>query len=314
MKFAILCLLFIANLEAQMMHRESPFQEVWKEENLTPFNELMLTWNAARPESGKFHFYISVKTEEWSPWLLYATWGSEGQSSYQSSGPVKVYQDAVEVAEGKKATSFQVKIEAEGSASLNGIHGLHVYTNGDKVQEWTNTHYQTSVFLEVAGLSQMTVAHPRHMDLCSPVSTTAATRFLSHDSSIDPAVFAQKAWDSGFDIYGNWVFNVAESYTYLGKEWSCWVERLNGFDPIYERLSQGTPVIVSVRGPLAGSASPYAKGHLMAVIGYDPQQQKVKCMDPAFPKDSETLVSYDFTDFMEAWGRRGNVAYVFRNN
>lgn len=309
MRAVIFCLLFLANLEAHMMH--FPFQELWKEENLPPFDELMLTWNAKRPQNGKFHFYVRVKTEEWSPWLLYATWGSGGQSSYQTTGPVKVYQDALEVTEGKKATAFQIKAIAEEGASLEDIHGLHVYTNGDKVQEWQVTSYPDPISLEVAGLSQMTVEHPRFMDLCSPVSTTAATRYLSQERVIDPAVFAQNAWDSGFDIYGNWVFNMAESYTHLGAKWSCWVERLNGFDPIYQHLSQGMPVIVSVRGPLAGSALPYAKGHLMAVIGYDPVEKRVKCMDPAFPKDSETLVYYDFTDFMQAWSRRGNIAYVF---
>jgi hypothetical protein len=66
-----------------------------------------------------------------------------------------------------------------------------------------------------------------------------------------------------------------------------------------------------VRGPLPGSAKPYANGHLMAVIGYDPSQQTVICMDPAFPADSETHVVYHLSDFLQAWSRRGNVAYVF---
>lgn len=157
----------------------------------------------------------------------------------------------------------------------------------------------------------MTLEHERFKDLCSPVSTTAVTRFLAQDPTINPIHFAQTAWDSGFDIFGNWVFNVADSYTYLGPKWACWVERLNGFDPVYARLSQGMPVIVSVRGPLQGSALPYAKGHLMAVIGYDPLEQKVRCMDPGFPQDSQTLVSYDFNEFMQAWSRRGNIAYVY---
>lgn len=312
MKLVIFCLLVMASLEAKMMHTESA-QNIWKEENITPFDELMLTWNAARPKAGKFHFYVSVKTEEWSPWLIYATWGSDGQSSYQSQGPIKVYQDAVEVGEGKKGTAFQIKVEAEG-AFLSDIHGLHVYTNGDKASDGSQGVYLHPITLEVAGLSQMTLEHERHKDLCSPVSTTAVTRYLSQDPNIDPILFAQNAWDSGFDIFGNWVFNVAESYTHLGQKWSCWVERLNGFDSIYSRLSQGTPVIVSVRGPLPGSALPYAKGHLMAVIGYDPIEQKVKCMDPGFPKDSETLVSYDFNDFIQAWNRRGNISYIFKKN
>lgn len=275
----------------------------------------MISWNAIRPINGKFLFYVSVKTNEWSPWLLYASWGSDGQSSFLSTtqeSPVRVYQDALEVMEGEKATAFQIRIIAEDGAPLNSIHGLHVYTNGDKAQELQKlVSCLTPIYLQVPGLSQMTVDHIRHTDLCSPTSTTAVTRYLSNDYTIDPVGFAQEVWDSGFDIFGNWVFNVAQASTHLGYEWSCWVERLNGFDNIYQYLVQGNPVIVSVRGPLTGSAQPYAKGHLLAVIGYDPLQEKVICMDPAFPEDDQTHVFYDLSDFLQAWSRRGNIAYVF---
>lgn len=304
----------ISSLQAYMSHQKSIKQE-WREENLPPFDELMLSWNAARPTQGKLLFYVSVKTEEWSPWLLYSTWGSDGQSSFEHTpqdASVKVFQDAVETLNGKKATAFQVKIATEGSAQLDSVYSLHVYTNSDRAKEIQkfNTEVQP-ISLKVPGLSQMTIDHVRHKDLCSPASTTAVTRYLSNNEAIDPADFAQKAWDSGFDIYGNWVFNLAQAAVLLGPQWSCWVERSSGFTPIYQSLEQGSPVIVSVRGPLPGSALPYAKGHLLAIIGFDPLNQKVLCMDPAFPTDSETHVAYDFSDFMEAWTRRGNVAYIF---
>lgn len=319
MKPLIFCLfmllLDIAPVKAHMTHQHAPIEQEWKEENVTPFDELILSWDALRPIKGKFLFYVSVKINEWSPWLLYASWGSDGQSSFLSTAdncPVKVYQDALEVMEGKKATAFQIKIATEGGASLNTVHGLHVYTNRDKgLAPQKLLSSLSSIYLKVPGLSQMTLDHIRHTDLCSPTSTTAVTRYLSNDHAIDPLDFAQKVWDSGFDIYGNWVFNAANASANLGCQWSCWVERLNGFDTIYHRLAQGTPVVVSVRGPLPGSALPYAKGHLLAVIGYDPSNQKVICMDPAFPTDSETHVAYDLSDFVQAWSRRGNIAYIF---
>jgi hypothetical protein len=248
--------------------------------------------------------------------LLYASWGTNGQSSFLTTteeAPVRCYQDAVEIMEGKKANAFQVKILTEGDATLRSIYGLHVYTNSDRSKEVQKTNFSLdSIYLEVSGLSQMTLNHVRHTDLCSPTSTTAVTRYLSNDYTIDPLSFAQQSWDSGFDIFGNWVFNVVQASTHLGKTWDCWVERLHGFNDIHSHISQGTPVIVSVRGPLPGSAQPYAKGHLLAVIGYDSSNQKVICMDPAFSTDSETHVSYDLSDFIQAWNRRGNIAYVFK--
>jgi hypothetical protein len=74
---------------------------------------------------------------------------------------------------------------------------------------------------------------------------------------------------------------------------------------------QNTPVIASVRGPLPGSALPYAKGHLLVVTGFDAETQNVLCMDPAFPSDAATQTAYPIADFVAAWNRRGNIAYIF---
>lgn len=292
---------------------QAVIESIWKE--LPLFDELMLTWNATRPVEGKYLFYIKVKTVQWSPWLLYATWGSETQASCHSQAseaPVRVYQDVLEVKEGMKATGFQIQITAEGRAPLEQIRGLYVYTNSDKAEAPPQSLSDPSaICLPLKGLSQMTLNHIRQRDLCSPTSTTAVVRYLSNKPEIDPIHFAKKAWDGSFDIFGNWVLNVSQAADELGPSWHCWVERLSGFDDIYRRLLLGTPVIISVRGPLPGSAEPYAKGHLMVVIGYEPQEEKVICMDPAFPSDEKTIVRYALSDLLQAWNRRGRVAYIF---
>jgi hypothetical protein len=292
-----------------MMYRSSVASE-WKIEGIPPFDELMITWNGARPAEGKFHFSVSVLLDKWSPWLLYATWGSDGQTgchSKSTDAPIRVYQDALEVLEGQKATGFQIKVVPEGV-----IRGLHVYTNSDKTQEPQQTiPYSEPVILPVKGISQITLKHARPRDLCSPASTTAVVRYLSNNEQLNPVYFADHSWDGHFDIFGNWVFNVAQAAAVLGPKWDCWVERLSGFDDIYRRLHQGTPVVVSIRGPILGGAEPYPRGHLIAVIGYDPKEQKAICMDPAFPADEKTIVRYDLSELLQAWNRRGRVAYVF---
>lgn len=309
MKWIVFLFFFSWNaLEGSMLHRNL-IEEEWEEENLLPFDELMLSWNAKRPCKGRLLFYVSVKHDEWSPWLLYASWGSHGQSSFKDQKPpVQIYQDAVEIKE-KKATGFKIRVVAEEGASLKSIW-LHVYTNGDKIPLLGKSFLGSTISLSVPRISQMKVNHKRYADLCSPTSITAAVRYLANDPSIEVIEVAEKVWDSGFDLFGNWVFNVAQGSTYLN-EWHCWVERLNGFDAIYKCLLEKIPVVVSVRGPLPGSALPYARGHLLVVRGFDRENQKVLCMDPAFSQDSETYVSYDLLDFIEAWNRRGNVAYIF---
>jgi hypothetical protein len=311
----IIFFLGIMNLDAFMFHRETVVEE-WIEENIAPFDELMISWNSLRPCSGKYLFYVSVKTDEWSEWLLYADWGSEGQSSFQTSvldGSVRVYQDALEVLHGKKATGFQIKVASVGSALLKDIRAVHVYTNSDRTQDSKFVIDRSPIHLSVKGLSQMVLNHPRCKDLCSPTSTTAVVRYLLNQD-LDPVQFAQNSWDRGFNIYGNWVFNVAQASSILGSSWNCWVERLSGFHAIHHYLDQGMPVIVSVRGPLKKSAQPYSSGHLIVVIGCDEDKNQVYCMDPAFASDSQTYVCYDLTDFIQAWNRKGRIAYVFTND
>ena len=315
--FAFMLAISMPKMDAAMMHRRT-IESEWTEDNLPPFDELMLSWNADRPSRGKYLFYVRALINEWSPWLLYASWGSDGQTSFintAENSPVRVYQDALEILENQKATGFQIRIDSEGDAALSQIHGLHVYINSDKTQEPQQAEFDSQpIYLSVKGLSQITLNHIRNTALCSPTSTTAVVRYLSNSDAIDPIQFAQNVWDGGFDLFGNWVFNVAQAAAELGPTWNCWVERLSGLNDIYQRLLQGLPIIVSVRGPLPGSAQPYAKGHLIAVIGCDPNQQKVICMDPAFPTDLQTHVFYDQSDFLQAWSRRGRVAYIFSQN
>ena len=157
----------------------------------------------------------------------------------------------------------------------------------------------------------MSLEHPRNYDLCSATSAAAVVKYLKQDQNIDAREVAQGALDSGFDIYGNWIFCTAQSATMLGSEWSSWVGRLSNFDEVIDRLQEGFPVVMSIRGPLEGSYLPYAKGHLLAVIGYDSASQSVLCMDPAFPQNVQDPISYKLEDFLKASKRRGYVAYFF---
>ena len=72
--------------------------------------------------------------------------------------------------------------------------------------------------------------------------------------------------------------------------------------------------MISVRGPLPGSALPYKSGHLLVVIGFDAEEKEVICMDPAFNTNAETRVRYKLYDLLQAWKRRKNVAYTFSSS
>lgn len=320
--FSLLSLFFSLNLCAKTYHEKlsnrcslCSFYYIFSRTVQKPFDELFITWNAQRPEKGYYEIYASVKDKKWSPWLLYATWGAKGQRGYKTpkEGVARVYQDAVQMLEGK-GRAFRIKIVAKEGATLEGVDSAHVACNESYfVPDKTLREDPLSVELPLAGLSQMALADARGPRLCSPTSTTAAIQYLT-GNKINPIEFAEKVWDEGFDIFGNWVFNLANAYTHLDSSWSCWVERLSGFDALLDYLYEGSPVVISVKGPLKGSAQPYSSGHLLVVKGYDHTTQEVLCMDPAFAKDEMTHVRYKLDDLVEAWERRGFIAYLFKKN
>lgn len=287
----------------------------WERVDVAPFDELILSWNGNRPEEGHYLIQVSVLVDEWSPWINYAYWGVDGQHTFsEEKQDVRGFQDAIEVINGKKGSGFKVRVLGEAGATLQGLYSLHVFLN-ESVPFKLSGEVREGVMvdLDVPGLSQVALNDPKSLRICSPVSTTSAINYLKK-TNVDPLQFANSVWDSAFDIYGNWVLNTAQASHELGPMWKCYVTKLNSFNQIIDLLVQGNPVVVSVRGPLVGSAMPYSAGHLVAIRGYDSEKKVVLCMDPAFSENAQTKVSYPLEDFLKAWARRHGVAYVFERS
>lgn len=329
MKQLLLCmagLLFGTQTYSAILHRELSEAEsqsnsfTWQVEGTEPFTELIVSWNAKRPKEGKYFITVRVQLEgeEWSEELAYASWASDEQRTFTSESKllaVRTNEDAVELLRGAKGSGFSVTIQAQNGASLNDFCALFAsHCDVAKVRAMSREirafKSGESIHLQVTSRSQMTLDHDRRGSLCSPTSTSCVVGYLSN-KELSPLDFANNVWDAGFDIYGNWIFNVAEAYNRLQEPWRVYVARLDSFEPIYKRLLQKIPSVVTIRGPLKGSAMSYEQGHLVAIVGYDAKSHKILCMDPAFPTDGETKVAYDAKDFLEAWCRRGQIAYLF---
>lgn len=292
--------------------RNDESQFIWEQVNVNPFDELILSWNANRPNEGNYLIQVSLLVDEWSPWLNYAYWGAQDQYSFhEEKQDLKSFQDAVEVSHGKKSTGFRVRVLAENGATLEGLSSLHACLTEVGLQKMEEGAREgISIDLDVPGLSQIALNDAKSMRICSPTSTTAALNYLKK-SSLNPLQFAEHVRDSAFDIFGNWVLNTAQASHELGPSWECYVAKFTSFNQIIDQLVKGTPVVVSIRGPLPGSALPYESGHLIVIRGYDSEKQAVLCMDPAFPTNAQTKVSYKLEDFLTAWNKRLRVAYIF---
>ncbi|MCY3975492.1 MAG: C39 family peptidase [Simkaniaceae bacterium] len=299
---------------------------LWEREGVSPFDELIISWNALRPARGYYAIAVCVGKEgRYSSWTPYAEWGVDSQRGFVvdseevSDDPfgVRVRMDSVQPAGKEKGTGFRIRVTARKGADLRGFKSLTVFADSEvarKERVAALPRYDERYLLDVKGISQMALPDERRARLCSPASTTALVRFLRGDDALHPVVFAESVRDVAFDIFGNWVLNVAEAYQRLADPaYSCWVARCT-FRDLLDLLKGGMPVVISVRGPLPGSAQPYEEGHLLVVIGFDGSTGEVICMDPAFATDTETRVRYKVSDLMEAWARRGHVGYVFRHS
>jgi hypothetical protein len=287
---------------------------IWQLENIPAFNELLISWNAQRPQEGAYSIQVSILTMHWSEWLNYALWGQDIQHTYKNVDDhscARVSLSAVSTMNKQKAYGFRIRVKVQDKASLKTFRALHVCATDTSFHKVDDTYEKCEfISLDVPPISQMTILDKCKTRMCSPTSTTAVIRYLTK-SSLNPLIFADKSYDCAFDLYGNWVLNSAQAACELEGEWNCLVARFNTFDQIIKQLQKGYPVVTSIQGPLKGGALPYESGHLLVVKGFNPEEKKVLCMDPAFESDELTLVEYDLKDFVQAWNKRLGLSYIF---
>lgn len=280
-----------------------------------PFNEVIISWNTNRPLHGKYRIYVRILLADWSEWIHYADWGANEQSTYEYTHnlEIKSSQDTINIVSQNNATAFEVIVYAVDETPSDD--SVHLFVSTERLpHQFISECSKKSILLQVPGISQFSLNNPIGPRICSPVSLTSVLQFLSKTQKINPLEFASHVVDHHWGIYGNWILNCAQAYVELESAWFCWVERISSFNRIMTSLHNHIPVIASVRGPLLGSAQDYSEGHLMVVCGYDHSDDSVICMDPAFPKHHQTLVKYPFSEFLNAWERRGFIAYMFEKS
>jgi len=297
-------------LPAAILHQEVPAPQgriyTWEQTNLTPFDQLIICWNGQKPTTGSWKISVQIFQDgTWQQAAPYMTWAGPQQGSFDIKA-----QDTIDIPKEATATGFRAIIEGVDGANLRALTALHAYTK-EAAAPSNEATLDQSIRLSVAPLSQIALQDPISERICSPTSTLATVRYLLNSQASDPLTFAGSVYDKPADLYGNWVLNVAEASHLLGPNFRVYAARKVPFQTIISQLQKGIPVVVSIKGPITGGARPYLNGHLLVVTGYDPVQKRVHVMDPAFPTDQECTTSYALEDFLEAWGRRGQTAYLF---
>ncbi len=302
------------NAERAQFHNKN--QATFLQVDTQPFSQLIFSWNALKPNTGHFSFYVqarSTKTKQWLPWHKMIDWGNSIQRSYISkehdSQGMHVRLEVPDLADG-----YRLRVEAHDGADLGELRGLFVNIAdlkkfipdaGRKIAPVLKTVHVD----DVPKYSQMVLQHPRAPHLCSPTSLSMLLAYVAN-APVNPVQVAHEVYDAGLDTFGSWPFNVAFAFQATGCQRAWWHMRLPSFVDLHRQLARGVPVMVSVQGPLKGGATGYTSGHLLLVVGYDARHKKVICHDPAFDADEKTVVKYDLNSFLTAWGRRHNFAIM----
>ncbi len=282
------------------------------------FNQLIFSWNALRPTQGHFSFWASVrnaKTKKWYSWHKMIVWGKRIQRSFLDKTVLgtSYHHVRLELPKDTLADAFKIHVYGHNKASLNLVKTLFInVVNLTEFQKETSESLEDlrSVYIpQVPRYSQMVLNHERAEHMCSPTSTTMLVNYTAR-KYLRPLDVALKAYDSGLDAYGSWPFNTACAFELSKGKISYHVERLASFRQLHALLYNKIPVVVSVRGPLTGSATAYANGHLLVVVGYDKKSKKVIVHDPAFEANNRVMVTYNLNDFLSAWERSRRIAYV----
>lgn len=295
-------------------------------ENIKNFSQLIFSWNSSRPKTGFFSFYIKTRNsrnKKWSGWHKMFDWGSDFQKSYCSANESSQYAHVrLETGLSDLADGFKIIIKSYGNADLGLIKSVCACTSnfnkfkyetiGSKLLNLKSVHIKN-----VPKISQRLVNHSECARICSPTSCSMLAGFFNK-CSVNEIDFVDSVFDSNlgdYGSYGNWPFNVAELYCKCKGKCFFYVQRMNAFLDLHEKLLSGCPIIVSVRGKLDGGQKDYNSGHLIVVVGWDSSERKVICHDPAFYTDKSTFVKYNLETFLRGWEGSNRIAYVanFKN-
>lgn len=284
------------------------------------FSQLIFSWNALRPATGFFTFYVAVKdahTQAWGSWHKMMQWGADIQRSFCSKLDDQSRYEYVRFEVGKGlADGFKIKVVGH-NVDISLLKALHV--NISNQAKFSGESAQSLYTLDpinlkgVPQLSQLELDHPRNTGLCSPTACSMVVSYLTK-KMINPLDFAKGSFDHGLDIYGSWPFNMAHAFEQTGGAVFFATTRFNSFKDIHKLLSKGVPVPVSVRGELPGAPKAYENGHLLVVVGWDAKNKAVICHDPAFSSSEKTKAHYPIESFLSAWERSRRLAYVARPN
>jgi uncharacterized protein YvpB len=288
------------------------------------FTQLILSWNAARPDSSPsvdFIIEVSPDSKAWHR-FNYQTWGGNTAADGAASSTKKIEGigwinvDYLVLENPMRYARVIVRTPGNGESGEIILRRLSLAFSNENA-EWDEYRAHHGL-VKKPDYSEFKLAVPYHSqrslpnslagNCCSPTSVCMVLNY--HGIEVTPEEMAHKTYDQRGGIYGNWPYNAAAAYERgLSK---AWVEVHCGFDEIYAEVSAGRPVVISIafepgelpRSPVRDGS----EGHLIAVVGFD-GPNTVICNDPAGHNAEDGIINYPRKELEDIWLRHGGVAY-----
>ncbi len=290
-----------------------------------PFTQLILSWNASRPDSMSLLDFVVEVSPDSLNWTHfdYQVWG-DGDSPRKSTPFVKNVSgvgriDVDYMILEKPMRYARVTVYGFGHKSSPDIVlrrlALSFSSDNSSWDDFQKNHEEKkrktifgSTTLAVPYFSQRSLPKDISGSCCSPTSVSMVLNYYGRNFM--PVAFAHEAYDGRDQIYGNWPYNMAAAYT-VGMA-KTWVESHCSFDEIYDEVASGKPVIISISygfDELPHSPVHEAPdGHLIVVVGFD-GPDTVICNDPAGHNVDDGIVHYPRHELEKIWLKHGGIAY-----
>ena len=281
------------------------------------FDQLILSWNVSAVSDSTYLFSVQVlRGSEWSSpyvlgqWALGAAQPNRTSVGGQKDELARVSTDTLVLSEPAQTVRVSVEVDQERAAlSELELIGLSFLDSDSRPKRLRSDRAAWGVELVVPQLCQMDYEGGEVW--CSP---TSVGMVLSHwanvrkrpDLRLSVPSLAAEVFDPGWDGTGNWPFNTAFAGSFDGIR--GYVVRLSDVVELEAFVSAGIPVTVSVAySVLKRSPSRSNDGHLIVCVGFT-NEGDIIVNDPA--RNPEVRWVYDRADFVAAWGRSKNTAYL----
>lgn len=287
-----------------------------------PFTELLPSWNAHTPPETGIRVEIRVRDrrkQSWSPWLYMGSWGRV------AADPAKVLSfnrgivNADYLVLDRPADAIQTRVFLESfdpdpritptvrrlSLCYSGI--VSNSTERARLGEPTNIVGLWARDLPVPFRTQADAPPALRGEICSPTSVSMVMAFWGVDRpTLENAV---AIYDADHQMFGNWNRAVQRPAD-LGLD--AWLMRFRDWEQVKAQISQGNPVIASIRfkpGEFPSAVLKSSTGHLIVIRGFTPAGDVI-VNDPADRKGNAAIYKAD--ELARAWFGHGGVGYVMK--